>query len=121
MLILTYEMLLILLTVTAMANGKEETMIVVYPENLNYKGRYCRNTIFMLIISAYALKSEHVVATNQQVVAMKRQQGGLVSVSIRGSVLFYSSAVRRPDFHSVEFWYLYGRTYNLILPLKNVL
>ena len=27
---------------------------------------------------------------------------GLVAVSIRGSVLFYSSAIRRPDFYSVN-------------------
>ena len=41
-----------------------------------------------------------LIATNQQV---------LVAVTIRGSVLFYSSAVRRPDFHSVtELLYLYG-------------
>ena len=38
------------------------------------------------------------------------QQRGLVAVTIRGSVLFYSSAIWRPDFRSVnrEFWYLYG-------------
>ena len=37
-----------------------------------------------------------------------QQQPELVSVIIRGSVLFYSSAVWRPDFHSVaEFRYLY--------------
>ena len=59
--IFIYEMILILLTVTAMANGKEETMIVVYPENLNYKGRYCRNTIFRLIISAHTRMSEHLL------------------------------------------------------------
>ena len=33
------------------------------------------------------------IATNQQVVAAQRQQRELVAVSIRGSVLFYSSAI----------------------------
>ena len=33
------------------------------------------------------------IATNQRVVAAKRQQRGLVAVTIRGSVLFYSSAI----------------------------
>ena len=51
-----------------------------------------------------------LIATNQRVVAAQRQQRGLVAVTIRGSVLFYSSAIRSPDFHSVktEFRYLYG-------------
>ena len=51
-----------------------------------------------------------VIATNQRVVAAQRQQRGLVAVTIRGSVLFYSSAIWRPDFRSVksEFRYLYG-------------
>ena len=51
-----------------------------------------------------------LLATNQRVVAAQRQQQGLVALTIRGSVLFYSSAIRRPDFHSVnrEFLYLYG-------------
>ena len=34
-----------------------------------------------------------LVATNQRVVAAQRQQRGLVAVTIRGSVLFYSSAI----------------------------
>ena len=34
-----------------------------------------------------------LIATNQRVVAAKRQQRGLVAVTIRGSVLFYSSAI----------------------------
>ena len=34
-----------------------------------------------------------IIATNQRVVAAKRQQRGLVAVTIRGSVLFYSSAI----------------------------
>ena len=51
---------------------------------------------------------QHTIATNQRVVSPKRQQIGLVAVTVRGSVLFYSSAVQRPDFHSVtEFQYLY--------------
>ena len=33
------------------------------------------------------------IATNQRVVAAQRQQQGLVAVTIRGSVLFYSSAI----------------------------
>ena len=33
------------------------------------------------------------IATNQRVVAAQRQQRGLVAVTIRGSVLFYSSAI----------------------------
>ena len=51
-----------------------------------------------------------IIATNQRVVAAQRQQRGLVAVTIRGSVLFYSSAIWRPNFHSVktEFRYLYG-------------
>ena len=40
-----------------------------------------------------------LIATNQLVVAAARQQRGLVAVTIRGSVLFYSSAIWRPDFH----------------------
>ena len=49
-------------------------------------------------------------ATNQRVVAAQRQQRGLVAVTIRGSVLFYSFAIWSPDFRSVktEFRYLYG-------------
>ena len=35
----------------------------------------------------------YIIATNQRVVAAKRQQRGLVAVTIRGSVLFYSSAI----------------------------
>ena len=35
----------------------------------------------------------NLIATNQRVVAAKRQQRGLVAVTIRGSVLFYSSAI----------------------------
>ena len=34
-----------------------------------------------------------IIATNQGVVAAQRQQRGLVAVTIRGSVLFYSSAI----------------------------
>ena len=34
-----------------------------------------------------------LIATNQRVVAAQRQQRGLVAVTIRGSVLFYSSAI----------------------------
>ena len=34
-----------------------------------------------------------VIATNQRVVAAKRQQRELVALTIRGSVLFYSSAI----------------------------
>ena len=34
-----------------------------------------------------------LIATNQRVVAAQRQQRGLVVVTIRGSVLFYSSAI----------------------------
>ena len=34
-----------------------------------------------------------LIATNQRVVAAKRQQRGLVAITIRGSVLFYSSAI----------------------------
>ena len=33
------------------------------------------------------------IATNQRVVAAQRQQRGLVAVTIRGSFLFYSSAI----------------------------
>ena len=33
------------------------------------------------------------IATNQRVVAAQRQQRGLFAVTIRGSVLFYSSAI----------------------------
>ena len=53
---------------------------------------------------------EKLIATNHRVVAAQRQQRGLVAVTIRGSVLFYSSAIWRPDFRSVktEFRYLYG-------------
>ena len=47
------------------------------------------------------LKFRLLIATNQRVVAATRQQRGLVAVTIRSSVLFYSSAIRRPDFHSV--------------------
>ena len=42
------------------------------------------------------------VATNQRVVDAKRQQRGLVAVTIRGSVLFYSSAVRRPGLEVIK-------------------
>ena len=51
-----------------------------------------------------------LIATNHRVVAAQRQQPGLVAVTIRGSVLFYSSAIWKPDFLSVktEFRYLYG-------------
>ena len=65
------------------------------------------------------------IATNQRVVAAQRLQRGLVALTIRGSIRFYSSAIRRPDFHSVnrEFRYLYGvdsiELKKLILPLKN--
>ena len=41
-------------------------------------------------------------ATDQRVVVAKRQQLGFVAVTIRGPVLFFSSAIRRPDFHSVN-------------------
>ena len=34
-----------------------------------------------------------LIATNHRVVAAQRQQRGLVAVTIRGSVLFYSSAI----------------------------
>ena len=34
-----------------------------------------------------------IIATNQRVDAAQRQQRGLVAVTIRGSVLFYSSAI----------------------------
>ena len=34
-----------------------------------------------------------LIATNQRVVAAQRQQRRLVNVTIRGSVLFYSSAI----------------------------
>ena len=57
-----------------------------------------------------------IIATNQWVVAAKRQLWGLVAITIRGFVLYYSSAVRRPDFHSEA-----DLTKNLILPLKIVL
>ena len=57
-----------------------------------------------------------IIATNQLVVAAKRQLWGLVAITIRGFVLYYSSAVRRPDFHSEA-----DLTKNLILPLENVL
>ena len=51
-----------------------------------------------------------LIATNHRVVAAKRQQRELVAVTIRGSVLFYSSAIWTSDFRSVkrEFRYLYG-------------
>ena len=50
------------------------------------------------------------IISNQRVVVAKRQQRGLVAVAIRGSVLFYSSTIQRPDFHSVKtkFRYEYG-------------
>ena len=35
----------------------------------------------------------YLIATNQRVVAAQRQQRGLVAVTIRGFVLFYSSAI----------------------------
>ena len=38
-------------------------------------------------------KVAYLIATNQRVVAAKRQQRGLVAVTIRVSVLFYSSAI----------------------------
>ena len=38
-------------------------------------------------------KDVSFIATNQRVVAAQRQQRGLVAVTIRGSVLFYSSAI----------------------------
>ena len=55
-------------------------------------------------------KKNNSLATNQGVVAAQRQQRGLVVVTIRGSVLIYSSAIWRPDFYYVktEFRYLYG-------------
>ena len=34
-----------------------------------------------------------LIATNQRVVAAQRKQRGLVAVTIRGSVLFYSYAI----------------------------
>ena len=64
----------------------------------------------LFIVESLSLLYLIFIATNQRVVAAKRQQRGLVAVTIRGSVLFYSSAIWRPDFRSVnrEFRYLYG-------------
>ena len=46
--------------------------------------------------------SSILIATNQRVVVAQRQQRGLVALTIRGAILFYSSAIWRSDFHSVK-------------------
>ena len=43
--------------------------------------------------AAYDAIQAAFIATNHRVVAAQRQQRGLVAASIRGSVLFYSSAI----------------------------
>ena len=62
----------------------------------------------------YSSKHKHWIRwalDNNQPASFSReaQQQGLVAVTIRDSVMFYSTALQRPDFHSVtEFRYLYG-------------
>ena len=53
---------------------------------------------------------QRLICFTRAVLIISNQQRGLVAITIRGSVLFYSSAIWRPDFHSVktEFGYLYG-------------
>ena len=49
-----------------------------------------------LVLCEYLVLAERrlvLLATNQRVVAASRQQRGLVALTIRGSVLFYSSAI----------------------------
>ena len=62
------------------------------------------------VCNAWCLLLILFIATNHRVAAAKRQQRELVAVTIRGSVLFYSSAIWTSDFRSVkrEFRYLYG-------------
>ena len=66
--------------------------------------------LYIFIKKVAGLKNIEFIATKQRVVTAKRQQRGLVALTIRGSVLFYSSDIWRPDFSSVnrEFRNLYG-------------
>ena len=56
-----------------------------------------RNSMKMAILQCAVFSDQNTfvyfIATNQRVVAAQRQQRGLVAVTIRGSVLFYSSAI----------------------------
>ena len=93
---------------------KEENQTKTYVLNAQLESSTCpyrQRSILSLKMRSRSSSSVYkdIIATNQWVVATKQQQRGLVAVMIRGSVLFYSSAVQRPDFHSVaKFWYLYG-------------
>ena len=51
--------------------------------------RYCTSQVIRWTPDHVSI----IIATNQRVVAAQRQQRGLVAVTIRGSVLFYSSAI----------------------------
>ena len=52
-----------------------------------------KNLILCILKGISPFKMHKIIATNQRVVAAKRQQRGLVALTIRGSVLFYSSAI----------------------------
>ena len=59
-----------------------------------------------------------VIATNQRVVAAKRQQRALVAVTIRGSVLFYSSAILTDfNYATLTSLYIFQKTVECKLPL----
>ena len=72
-----------------------------FPTLASFTTAFIYNHIYPLLHYICALKLMIVspffllllIATNQQVVAAQRQQQGLVAVTIRGSVLFYSSAI----------------------------
>ena len=59
---------------------------------LSYEGKSVE-TLWLELQEALNAGIGKFIATNQRVVAAQRQQRGLVAVTIRGSVLFYSSAI----------------------------